>query len=265
MAGNMTPSIPFGPSLSTPSTERSEVPRAARPSPSTFERATCLVRTGRTVLLAVLLALPLSTPALAKSRKLERAEYAPTYAPMSQPSQANGSIFQAASGYAPLTSGARAAMVGDIITITLVERTQATKSTSADTNRTGSIGLTPPTTGPFSLFQPSDVGAGGSNSFAGKGGASQSNALSGEITVTIAQVFPNGTMLVKGEKALTLNRGDEYIRISGIVRQADVSPDNRVLSTRVADAKIIYTGKGEIARASRQGWLQRFFSMLSPF
>jgi flagellar L-ring protein precursor FlgH len=70
---------------------------------------------------------------------------------------------------------------------------------------------------------------------------------------------------VRGEKLLTLNRGDENIRISGIVREADIGPDNRVLSTRVADARITYTGKGEIARASRQGWLQRFFSMLSPF
>ena len=72
-------------------------------------------------------------------------------------------------------------------------------------------------------------------------------------------------MLVKGEKALTLNRGDEFVQISGLVRQADVSPDNKVLSTRVADARIKYTGKGEIARSSRQGWLQRFFSMISPF
>lgn len=205
-------------------------------------------------------------PAFAAKRKAEKIEYAPTYSvPTPIPVQPNGSIFQLASGYSPLTSGARAATVGDIITITLVERTQATKSNSADTSRDGSISLTPPATGPFSLFKPSDIGAGGGNTFKGQGGASQSNALSGEITVTIAKVYPNGTMLVRGEKALTLNRGDEFIQISGLVRQADVSPDNRVLSTRVADAKIIYTGKGEIARASRQGWLQRFFTMLSPF
>jgi flagellar L-ring protein precursor FlgH len=106
---------------------------------------------------------------------------------------------------------------------------------------------------------------GGQNTFTGKGAATQSNALNGEITVTIAQVYPNGTMMVKGEKALTLNRGDEFIQISGLVRQADIGPDNRIASTRVADAKIIYKGKGEIANASRQGWLQRFFSAISPF
>ncbi|QGP80351.1 flagellar biosynthesis protein FlgH [Sphingobium sp. CAP-1] len=209
-----------------------------------------------------------SAPATAgkKKREIERDFYAPAIVAQPAAPAANGSIFQASTGYTPLTSGARATSVGDIITIVLVEKTQASKSNSADTSRDGSLGLTPPTTGPLSkLFSASDVAMGGTNSFAGKGAATQSNALSGEITVTVAAVYPNGTMLVKGEKALTLNRGDEYIQISGLVRQADITPENRIASTRVADAKIIYTGKGEIARASRQGWLQRFFSMISPF
>ncbi|PZU57311.1 MAG: flagellar biosynthesis protein FlgH [Sphingobium sp.] len=208
----------------------------------------------------------LAAPEAQARKKEDPALYAPTYAPPpAVQAQPNGAIFQAATGFTPLTSGARASMVGDVITITLVERTQATKSNSANTARDGSIGLTPPTTGPFNFFQPSDVGASGTNAFTGKGAASQSNALTGEITVTIAQVFPNGTMMVRGQKALTLNRGDEFIQISGIVRQADIGPDNRIPSTRVADAKIIYSGKGEIARASSQGWLQRFFSRISPF
>jgi flagellar L-ring protein precursor FlgH len=62
-----------------------------------------------------------------------------------------------------------------------------------------------------------------------------------------------------------LNRGDEFIRLSGLVRGSDIGPDNRIASTRVADARITYSGKGELARASRQGWLQRFFSVVSPF
>lgn len=219
------------------------------------------------IALPIAAALLCAPPALAKKRQEEDQRYAPTYAAAPPaPAPVNGGIFQAAYGYAPLTSGARAAMVGDIITIQLVEATQASKSTAANTARDGDIGLTPPTTGILSkLFSSSDVAASGSQGFKGTGAASQSNSLNGQITVTVAQVFPNGTMLVRGEKALTLNRGDEYIQISGLVRQADVSPTNTVLSTRVADAKITYTGKGEIARASRQGWLQRFFSMISPF
>src|SRR3990167_746524 len=181
----------------------------------------------------------------------------------SAPLPANGSIFQGA--YVPLTSGVRAGAVGDIVTIQLVERTAATKSNAAGTQRDGNIGLTPPVTGPLSLFKPRDIAMGGGQQFKGKGDASQSNALSGEVSVTIAAVYPNGTMLVRGEKLLTLNRGDERVQISGIIRAIDISADNRILSTRVADAHIRYVGKGEIARASRQGWLQRFFSMISPF
>jgi flagellar L-ring protein precursor FlgH len=115
------------------------------------------------------------------------------------------------------------------------------------------------------VFKPTDASVGGGSTFNGIGSATQSNALNGEVTVTVAQVLPNGNMLVRGEKLVTLNRGDEFVRISGIVRPADILPDNRVLSTRVADAKITYSGSGEIARASRAGWLNRFFTRISPF
>ncbi|MGH6649521.1 MAG: flagellar basal body L-ring protein FlgH [Sphingopyxis sp.] len=210
----------------------------------------------------ILLAVP--TAVEAKKDKIAPDAFAvtmPDPAPPAPP--ANGSIFQGS--YVALTSGGRAGQVGDILTIQLVERTIAAKSNSAGTTRDGSIGLTPPTTGPLSLFNPSDVAAGGNQNFKGKGDAAQSNTLSGEVSVTVAAVYPNGTMLVKGEKLLTLNRGDERVQISGIVRAIDISPDNRILSTRVANAHIRYVGKGEIARASQQGWLQRFFSIISPF
>lgn len=208
----------------------------------------------------------LAVPAAAEAKKDKIAPDAfsvtlPDPVPPAPP--ANGSIFQGS--YVALTSGARAGQVGDILTIQLVERTIGAKSNSAGTNRDGSFGLTPPTTGPLSLFNPSDVAMGGSSQFKGKGDAAQSNMLSGEVTVTVAAVYPNGTMLVKGEKLITLNRGDERVQIAGLVRAADVSADNRVLSTRVANAHIRYTGKGEIARASQQGWLQKFFSIISPF
>jgi flagellar L-ring protein FlgH len=195
----------------------------------------------------------------------EDSAYQPMLAPPPLTTPANGSIFQASDGYAPLTSGLRAARVGDVLTIQLVERTQAAKTTGATTGRDGNIALLPPTTGPLSFFNATDASLGGSQSFKGNGQAVQSNSLFGEISVTIAEVYPNGTMLVRGEKWTNINRGDEFIRISGIVRAVDITPDNRIASTRLADARISYSGKGEIARASRQGWLQRFFSAVSPF
>lgn len=213
-------------------------------------------------MVALGVAVLVAAPADARKKPPEP-EYAPAL-PVEAPAPPTpGAIFSA--GYAPLTSGARANQVGDVLTVVLVERTQATKSNSAKTGRDGSIGLTPPTTGPLSFFKSSDASMGGNSSFTGKGEAEQSNALSGEVSVTVIAVRGNGTMLVRGEKALTLNRGDEHIQLSGIVRAVDIGPDNRIASTRIADARIAYTGKGEIARASRQGWLQRFFSMVSPF
>jgi flagellar L-ring protein precursor FlgH len=210
-----------------------------------------------------LLALGLAATFLVAAKK--PSEYQPTFAPPPPPVAANGSIFQASQGYAPLTNGTRASAVGDLLTVVLVERMQAAKTAAATTGRKGDIGLSPPVTGPLSLFTPQEFNMGGDSSFNGKGQAAQSNALSGEVSVTVAEVYPNGTMLVRGEKLVRLNRGDEFVQFAGIVRQVDVTADNRVPSTRVADARITYTGKGEIARASRQGWLQRFFSILSPF
>ncbi|MBL0965807.1 flagellar basal body L-ring protein FlgH [Blastomonas sp. UPD001] len=221
------------------------------------------------IAVAITAALCASTPADAKKKKQPiqpDPDYAPTLSmPRPAPAVPNGAIFQASNGYSALTNGARAAMVGDVLTIALVERTQAVKSNGANTDRTGSIGLTPPTTGPLSFFNPSDVSAGGNTSFQGQGTAQQSNSLQGQITVTIAEVYPNGTMLVRGEKLMSLNRGAEHIRFSGIVRQIDIGADNVIPSSRVANAQIVYGGTGEIARASQKGWLQRFFEIISPF
>ena len=179
---------------------------------------------------------------------------------------ANGSIFQAADGYAALYEGWRARRGGDPLTIVLVERTAASKSANSKLGSKGDLGINPPTTGPLgSLLKSTDIGMGGIRNFNGSGAADQSNSLSGEISVTVAQVFANGTMLVQGQKRVTLNRGDEFIQIKGLVRMADIGIDNRVPSTRVADAQIAYTGKGDVARASRQGWLSRFFQAVSPF
>jgi flagellar L-ring protein FlgH len=212
----------------------------------------------------ILITLLVAGIAMPLEARRPREEFIATPPPLRTVPQANGAIFQAGS-YAALSSGARASQVGDMLTVILSERTSATKSNSATTDRSGGIGLAPPATGPLSFFKPSDVNVSGNQSFKGKGEAAQSNALSGEVTVTIAAVFPNGTMLLRGEKQLTLNRGEERVQISGIARAVDISPDNRILSSRIADAHIIYTGKGEVARASSQGWLQRFFSKVSPF
>ena len=179
--------------------------------------------------------------------------------------QPNGAIFQAANGYAPLIIGNRASAVGDPVTILLVESTKTSKSSSSQTDRDGGFSLLPPATGPFSFLSPEALTAGGNSNFKGQGNATQASSLSGSLSVTIAQVYPNGTALVQGQKLLELSQGKEWVQFAGIVRLTDIDQDNRIYSTRVADARIIYSGKGSIQRASREGWLSRFFNMVTPF
>ena len=103
-------------------------------------------------------------------------------------------------------------------------------------------------------------------SFSGEGSSSQSNSLSGQITVVVQAVMPNGNLMVAGEKWLTINQGEELIRVSGIIRPVDIGADNTVSSYKLADARITYSGRGALADANQMGWLNRVFqSAISPF
>jgi flagellar L-ring protein precursor FlgH len=201
--------------------------------------------------------------------------YAPVLPRTPLPAAAtNGSIYQP--GFEQnLYTDRKAFRIGDIITITLQERTQASKNASSDISKDSSanIGLTSLFGGGVSTKNPltgnsASLGAefNGNRSNQGDSSAAQGNSLTGSLTVTIAEVLPNGVLAVRGEKWLTLNTGNELMRISGMVRADDIATDNTVLSTRVADARITYSGTGAFADASQPGWLSQFFiSPLWPF
>lgn len=186
-------------------------------------------------------------------------------APPAAPKVADGAIFDAGGGYAPLYAGHRARAVGDPVTIVLNESMITTKSAGSKTARTGSIGVTPPASGPLSFINPTSLNASSATSFKGDGSANQSSTLAGELSVTIVEVRSNGTALVRGEKRLLLSQGEEWVQVTGIVRLSDIDADNRIASSRVADARIEYSGNGSVGRASREGWLSKFFSAVSPF
>ncbi len=197
----------------------------------------------------------------------------PYYAPiqpaqMQQPKAIDGAIYQAGAGM-DLYGDGRAYRVGDILTVELTENTQSSKSASTSVGKDNSLSIGAPNVlgRDLSVFgNPLSASAESSSSFDGDGSSDMSNSLSGNITVTVHQVLPNGTMLVRGEKWLTLNQGDEYIRISGLVRRQDIGPNNRVESTRLADARISYSGTGAAHDANVMGWMSRFFiSPLWPF
>lgn len=200
--------------------------------------------------------------------------------PMPQPAQQySGAIYQA--GYdMVLFEDIKARRVGDVLTIRLVERTNASKQAESSTDKSTSNNVSNPTvfgaSPQFSVpgFLPLDnttdlsleTNLASNHAFKGGGDSTQSNSLSGDITVTVAEVLPNGYLVVRGEKRMNLNQGNEYVKISGIVRPVDIATDNTVVSTRVADASIVYAGDGQVADANKQGWLSRFFSSaLMPF
>lgn len=181
------------------------------------------------------------------------------------PSGVSGAIYNRGMDMA-LFEDIKARRVGDILTVLLVEETSGQKSSDNNLTQTAAINIGAPTLGGRSY---PDVAAGmNSNSnVTGESGSSQSNSLNGSIAVTVIDVLPGDNLLVQGEKWIQINQGKEYIRLHGIIRQRDVAPNNTILSTQVADARIEYSSSGATGgNASVIGWLARLiFSPLRPF
>ena len=164
-----------------------------------------------------------------------------------------------------LTSDARAYRVGDVVTVILQETTQASKRAGTSFNKESSVGVSP--LGMLGKsFPKTAIDVSAERGFSGDSTSTQQNALSGALTVIVQEVLPNGLLRVAGEKTMTLNQGEEFVRLKGYIRAADVDADNQVSSLRVANARIAYSAKGVLADANQAGWLMRFFTgPLMPF
>lgn len=200
----------------------------------------------------------------------------PSFAPVADPSETllssmrkpveyrNGSIFSAGHDIA-LFEDVKARHVGDILTIVLDESTNASKSASTSTSKSTDFSIANPTvfgragnikSGKYDFS--AELGA--DREFSGEGDSSQSNSLTGSVSVIVTEVLSNGNLRVEGQKVLTINQGDEQVRLAGIVRPTDIRSDNSVLSAHVANAHFVYAGTGVIADANTMGWLARFFN-----
>ena len=175
----------------------------------------------------------------------------------------DGSIFQTGRSIR-LFEDNKAFRIGDVLSVTLKESTNASKSAETNTDKDDEVdigasvlfgGDGPTVNGNLALNSTFDA----EREFSGKGDSAQSNSLTGEIAVTVVNVLPSGTLMVRGEKIIGLNQGSEFIRISGQVRPQDISTDNTVLSTKLANSRIFYGGGGTIAESNTKGWLSRFF------
>ena len=187
--------------------------------------------------------------------------------PVAPPS--NGAIYQVGRDV-DLFENPIARHVGDVVTIVLNEATNAQKSATTKTQKS-----TNDTLPGMSLFGSPVTIHGASvlsgtlndaSKFDGEGNSAQSNSLTGYITTTVARVLPNGNLYIKGEKKIWINQGQENVVLSGVIRPVDLAPDNTISSSRVANARITYGGKGAINDANTAGWLSRFFnSPWTPF
>lgn len=189
--------------------------------------------------------------------------YSPTYPVTPSPQESRyvaGGIYNQET-VLPLFETPRARHPGDILTIILVEKTNAEKKTKTQQQKNDKINAK--NTAFFG--RPIKLGSGYSmdfdlsnkRDFNGQGESKQSNQLNGSISVTVSNVLPNGNMLIQGEKWIRINQGNEYVRLSGIVRPQDIRPDNTLLSDRIANANIAYGGTGQINNANVQGWFSK--------
>lgn len=192
----------------------------------------------------------------------------PTTAVASVPRAApapTGAIFQAAA-YRPMFEDHRARLVGDILTITISEKTSAAKAAGDSASKTSSASFTP-STFPFlsaSALGKLGVSASGATKFEDKGAASSSNTFNGFIGVTVIDVLPNGNLVVSGEKQIAFDRGAEFIRFSGVVNPDTIVSGNTVSSTQVADARVEYRTNSRLDKADVMSQLTRFFLSALP-
>jgi len=189
---------------------------------------------------------------------------APALARSAQPRGSSGGVFNPDSNIS-LVSDSRAFRVGDIVTVILQETTQASKSAGTTLAKDSSVGIASP--GLLGkTFPKAGVDISAERGFKGDAQSTQQNALTGAITVIVQEVMPNGLLKVAGEKVLTLNQGEEFVRLRGFLRAADIDANNQVSSQRIANARIAYGAQGTLADTNQPGWLTRFFlGPLMPF
>ena len=165
----------------------------------------------------------------------------------------------------------KAKRVGDILTVVLNESTQgiANARTELEKSTTTNIGnplilgeaLNTTSRNPFQLQSSNGtVQMSGTNEFEGEKISNQLNQLTGSISVSVSEVMSNGNLVIRGEKWINITAGKEYIRLKGIIRPQDITPENTISSLKVADAEITYSGSGQGHSPNVMGWITKFFT-----
>lgn len=207
-------------------------------------------------------ATPTTPLALASGRPLQKPE---------QPT--DGSLWSERGELAEMFSNAKAKRIGDILTIKIVEASSATNKASTSTDR--SSGISAQVNGLFNLeneipasksFNPfSGVSGSLSSDFEGTGATQRSGALNAYMTARIVDRLPNGNLIIEGNREVRVNAENQLITLTGIIRSRDISAENVILSTYIADARISYSGSGVLNDRQKPGWLMRVLDKVWPF
>lgn len=193
-----------------------------------------------------------------------RVPAAPITSVVSKP--ANGSIYQTAA-FRPAFEDRRARLVGDAVTIQIVENVTASQKSTSTVNRNTSVdsAITALPDQTLAGLGKLNVGAATNNNFSGKGGTESANTFSGSITATVIDVLPNGHLVVAGEKQIGVNQNVDVLRFSGTIDPRAMQPGSIINSTQVANVRIESRGRGSQGEVQAQGWLGRFFNKVTPF
>ncbi len=177
----------------------------------------------------------------------------------------NGAIFQAAQ-YRPLFEDYRARLVGDSLTVQIVEKVSAVQKSTSTIDKTGKVsaGITAFPLLAANSFNRASAAGSSSNTFSGAGTTENSNDFSGTITAVVTGVLPNGHLLIAGEKQIGVNHNVDVLRFSGQVDPRMIQSGNFVASAQIANVRIEQRGRGAQAEAQGIGWLSRFFLNVLP-
>lgn len=165
----------------------------------------------------------------------------------------------------------KARRVGDVITINIVETSKANKTATTNLGRSNSLNGE---VNALFVYGEDDMRKAGkvfnvdvntNSKFSGSGTTKRDENMTAKMSARVIQVLPNGNLVVRGSQEILVNNEKQYITVQGVVRPADIASDNSVLSYRIADARIDYTGEGDLSSKQREGWLSRFFNVVWPF
>ena len=184
----------------------------------------------------------------------------------------NGSLFSEANG--GWIEDTRAVRVGDFVVIKIDEKSNAkgnsTTNLSQDSSTTGGanalLGLVPALQKAYPDIDPTKlIDMASKSSFAGAGDTQRNGELTGSIAVRVSKEMPNGDLFLEGTKVVMINNEEYHLYISGLVRRVDIGQDDTIASSRIADAQIEFTGRGDIADQQRKGWLSKLVETINPF